>query len=115
MKAALLREVGAPLRLEDVDLDEPRAGEVLVRIEAAGVCHSDPHYMTGDLKAKLPRVVGHEGAGIVEAVGPRGRGRFRSASGWRWCGDPAAANGKRASPATRCFAGSVGYSRRPTG
>ena len=71
MKAAVLREIGAPLRVEDVELDEPRAGEVRVRIEAAGVCHSDLHYMTGDLLAKLPLVIGHEGAGIVEAVGPR--------------------------------------------
>lgn len=70
MRAAVLREIGAPLRLEEVELDEPRDGEVLVRIEAAGVCHSDLHYMTGDLLAKLPLVVGHEGAGIVEAIGP---------------------------------------------
>ena len=54
MRAAVLREIGAPLQLEDVELDEPKAGEVLVRIEAAGVCHSDLHYMMGDLKAKLP-------------------------------------------------------------
>ena len=72
MRAAVLRETGTPLQLEDVELDEPKAREVLVRIEAAGVCHSDLHYMTGDLQAKLPLVVGHEGAGIVEAVGPRG-------------------------------------------
>ena len=71
MKAAVLREIGAPLTVEDVELDEPGPGEVAVRIEAAGVCHSDLHYMTGDLRAKLPLVVGHEGAGIVEAVGPR--------------------------------------------
>jgi Zn-dependent alcohol dehydrogenase len=71
MKAAVLREIGQPLQLEDVELDEPGPEEVRVRIEAAGVCHSDLHYMTGDLKAKLPLVVGHEGAGIVEAVGPR--------------------------------------------
>jgi Zn-dependent alcohol dehydrogenase len=70
MKAAVLREVGVPLGLEDVELDPPSAGEVLVRIEAAGVCHSDLHYMTGDLAAKLPIVPGHEGAGVVEAVGP---------------------------------------------
>ena len=69
----MLREIGAPLQLEDVELDEPGPEEVRVRIEAAGVCHSDLHYMTGDLKAKLPLVVGHEGAGIVEAVGPAGR------------------------------------------
>ena len=73
MKAAVLREIGAPaLRGRGrQELDEPRAGEVRVRIEAAGVCHSDLHYMTGDLLAKLPLVIGHEGAGIVEAVGPR--------------------------------------------
>ena len=73
MRAAVLREIGAPLRIEDVELDEPKTGEVLVRIEAAGVCHSDLHYMIGDLPAKLPIVVGHEGAGIVEAVGPGSR------------------------------------------
>jgi Zn-dependent alcohol dehydrogenase len=71
MRAAVLRKIGAPLQLEDVELDEPRAGEVLIHIEAAGVCHSDLHYMTGDLHAKLPLVVGHEGAGIILALGPR--------------------------------------------
>ena len=70
MRAAVLRTVGEPLAIEDVALDAPGPGEVLVRIEAAGVCHSDLHYMTGDLPAKLPLVVGHEGAGIVEALGP---------------------------------------------
>jgi Zn-dependent alcohol dehydrogenase len=69
MRAAVLREVGSPLAIEDVELDEPGPGEVRVRIEAAGVCHSDLHYMTGDLAARLPIVVGHEGAGIVEALG----------------------------------------------
>ena len=92
MKAAVLREIGAPLTLEDVELDEPRAGEVRVRIEAAGVCHSDLHYMTGDLPAKRPLVVGHEGAGIVEAVGPQTSGRVsvgdRVALLWRpRCGE----------------------------
>ena len=92
MKAAVLREIGAPLTLEDVELDEPRAGEVRVRIEAAGVCHSDLHYMTGDLPALRPLVVGHEGAGIVEAVGRRTSGRVsvgdRVALLWRpRCGE----------------------------
>jgi Zn-dependent alcohol dehydrogenase len=92
MRAAVLRETGSPLSLEEVQLDEPRAGEVLVRIEAAGVCHSDLHYMTGDLAAKLPLVVGHEGAGIVEAVGPGTDGRVsvgdRVAMLWRpRCGE----------------------------
>jgi Zn-dependent alcohol dehydrogenase len=69
VKAAVLREPGQPMSIEDVDLDEPRAGEVLVRVQAAGVCHSDLHYMTGDLPTRLPIVLGHEGAGVVEAVG----------------------------------------------
>jgi S-(hydroxymethyl)glutathione dehydrogenase/alcohol dehydrogenase len=69
MKAAVLHEVGAPLRLEDVTLEGPRPGEVRVRVQAAGVCHSDLHYMTGDLRCPLPVVLGHEGAGVVAEVG----------------------------------------------
>ncbi|MGI8456779.1 MAG: zinc-binding dehydrogenase [Propionibacteriaceae bacterium] len=92
MRAAVLRETGTPLHLEDVELDPPRTGEVLVRVEAAGVCHSDLHYLTGDLTAKLPIVVGHEGAGIVESVGPGVGGRVvvgdRVALLWRpRCGE----------------------------
>src|SRR5437879_4060870 len=69
MKAAILYEVKQPLRVEDVDLDGPHDGEVLVRIGAAGVCHSDYHFMNGDLTVGLPCVLGHEGAGVVEEVG----------------------------------------------
>jgi Zn-dependent alcohol dehydrogenase len=69
MRAAVLHEIGAPLAIEELTLEPPRAGEVEVRIEAAGVCHSDHHYMTGDLRIPLPVVVGHEGCGVVEAVG----------------------------------------------
>jgi Zn-dependent alcohol dehydrogenase len=69
MRAAVLHEIGAPLTMEELDLEAPRAGEVEVRIEAAGVCHSDHHYMTGDLRIPLPVVPGHEGCGVVEAVG----------------------------------------------
>lgn len=92
MRAAVLRETGAPLVIEDVELDEPGPGEVRVRIEAAGVCHSDLHYMTGDLTARLPIVVGHEGAGTVEALGPGAGGRVavgdRVALLWRpRCGE----------------------------
>ena len=68
--AALLVEPGRPLEIDEVTLDEPHVGEVLVRVEAAGVCHSDYHYMRGDLRCPLPAVLGHEGAGVVEAVGP---------------------------------------------
>ena len=99
MLAAVLRETGAPLSLEQVELDEPGPGEVRVRIEAAGVCHSDLHYVNGDLPAKLPLVVGHEGAGVVEALGPRTTGRVavgdRVALQWRpRCGEcPACVSG----------------------
>ena len=69
MRAAVLHQTGEPLRIEDLELDDPRPGEVRVRVAAAGVCHSDYHYMTGDLPCRLPIVVGHEGSGTVEAVG----------------------------------------------
>jgi NDMA-dependent alcohol dehydrogenase len=69
-KSAILWNVGEKWNVESVDLVEPRAGEVLVKIKASGLCHSDDHYATGDQPAALPLVGGHEGAGIVEAVGP---------------------------------------------
>lgn len=74
MKAAVLHAPGEPLRLEDVRLAGPGPGEVLVRVQAAGICHSDLHYMTGDLSCRLPVILGHEGTGIVEDVGPEVRG-----------------------------------------
>ena len=70
MKAAILREINRPLLVTDVDIDPPRQGEVMVRMVAGGVCHSDLHAIHGDLAAPLPVVPGHEGAGIVEKVGP---------------------------------------------
>ena len=69
MRAAVLHEAGTPLRIEDLTLDDPRYGEVRVRLEAVGVCHSDYHYMVGDLPCPTPIVLGHEGAGIVVSVG----------------------------------------------
>ena len=70
IKAAVLWKAGEPWSVEEVDLDPPKAGEVLVRLEYAGLCHSDDHLVTGDMPALLPIVGGHEGAGVVEAVGP---------------------------------------------
>jgi Zn-dependent alcohol dehydrogenase len=58
------------LSIETIELDPPRAGEVLVRTVAAGVCHSDLHTLRGQLRAQPPLVLGHEGAGVVEQVGP---------------------------------------------
>lgn len=69
MKAMVMHEVGHPMAYEDIDLAPAGPGEVTLRIEAAGVCHSDLHYLTGDLVANTPLVIGHEGAGIVETVG----------------------------------------------
>jgi S-(hydroxymethyl)glutathione dehydrogenase/alcohol dehydrogenase len=70
IKAAVLPEVGAPLLVEEVLLDPPEATEVLVRIAAAGICHSDLHLAQGHLGyERVPIVLGHEGAGVVEAVG----------------------------------------------
>jgi S-(hydroxymethyl)glutathione dehydrogenase/alcohol dehydrogenase len=69
MKAAVLREVGKPLQVEDVQLDKPGPHEVLIRTAAAGVCHSDLHFINGSYPTQLPIVLGHESAGVVEAVG----------------------------------------------
>jgi Zn-dependent alcohol dehydrogenase len=76
MRAAVLSEPGHPLEVQDVLLDPPGRAEILVRVEAAGVCHTDQHYMSGDLSCPLPVVVGHEGAGTVVTVGAD-VGRFR--------------------------------------
>ncbi len=70
VRAAVLPEIGAPLQVEDVVLDPPAPKEVLVRVAAAGVCHSDLHLAQGHLGyERVPIVLGHEGAGVVEAVG----------------------------------------------
>src|SRR4051812_31446234 len=69
IRAALLTAPNEPFRLETVELADPRADEVLVKIAAVGVCHSDWHLVTGATKHPMPAVAGHEGAGVVEAVG----------------------------------------------
>ncbi len=71
MKAARLVEIGKPLQLHDIDRPVPDAGEVLVRVRAAGICHSDVHYRAGTSGVgSLPQTLGHEVAGVVEEVGP---------------------------------------------
>ncbi len=69
IQAAVLSRANTPLHLENLTLDDPESGEVLVRIVASGVCHSDYHLISGATKHPLPAVLGHEGAGIVEVVG----------------------------------------------
>jgi NDMA-dependent alcohol dehydrogenase len=68
-KAAVLFEVGKRLEIHEVEVERPQAGEVLIRMAAGGVCHSDLHVMTGHLAATLPAILGHEGAGVVADVG----------------------------------------------
>lgn len=69
INAAVAREINV-LKVEEVELEQPHEHEVLVRIHAAGVCHSDLHTYKGELRSTPPVVLGHEGAGVVEAVGP---------------------------------------------
>jgi len=69
MKAAVLREVGKPLQIEDVQISKPGPHEVLIRTAAAGVCHSDLHFIEGKYPHPMPAVLGHESSGVVEAVG----------------------------------------------
>lgn len=78
IKAAVLHEMGAarpyaksqPVRVEELELDPPQEGEVLVKVTAAGLCHSDLSILEGVRPRPLPMALGHEGAGIVEEVGP---------------------------------------------
>jgi S-(hydroxymethyl)glutathione dehydrogenase/alcohol dehydrogenase len=69
-QAAVLWEPGRPVEILEVDVAPPKEGEVLVKIAACGVCHSDLHVVDGHLPEPLPLVLGHEAAGVVEAVGP---------------------------------------------
>jgi S-(hydroxymethyl)glutathione dehydrogenase / alcohol dehydrogenase len=71
MRAAVLEEFGEPLQVQELELADPREGEVLVRLEACGVCHTDLYTASGaDPSGYAPAVLGHEGAGVVEKVGP---------------------------------------------
>jgi len=88
-KAAVLNAYNTPFHIEDVDIEEPRTGEVRVRIVASGICHTDGLAQHADLPFPTPGVLGHEGAGIVEKIG---EGVTTVAVGdavvigWPWCG-----------------------------
>ncbi|HET7129899.1 MAG TPA: alcohol dehydrogenase catalytic domain-containing protein, partial [Gaiellaceae bacterium] len=70
IRAAVLEEFGKPLAVREVELNDPRAGEVLVRLRACGVCHTDLYTASGaDPSGYAPTVLGHEGAGVVEKIG----------------------------------------------
>ena len=70
VKAAVLYELGGRLEVEDIELADPKENEVLVKVSAAGVCHSDISVVDGVIPFPLPAVLGHEGSGVVESVGP---------------------------------------------
>lgn len=91
MKAAVLYEYGKPLVIEEITLDPPKRGEVLIRMVASGICHSDVNVVKGDeIAPQLPIILGHEAAGIVEEVGEgvtQVKPGDRVAAGlWRACG-----------------------------
>src|ERR1700735_4455763 len=69
-RAAVLWDRNKDWSVEEIELDPPKEGEVLVAIGGSGLCHSDEHVLTGDLPTEVPLVGGHEGAGIIEEVGP---------------------------------------------
>ena len=75
IRAAVIKNAPGKFEIETLELDEPRQDEILVRMVAAGLCHSDDHVATGDIPATiLPLCGGHEGAGVVEQVGPHTKG-----------------------------------------
>ena len=69
MRAAVVERAGAPFQFQDLELDEPRADEVLVRIVASGICQTDAHVWHQRIPTPLPLILGHEGSGIVEKIG----------------------------------------------
>jgi S-(hydroxymethyl)glutathione dehydrogenase / alcohol dehydrogenase len=89
IRAALLRETGARLEVCELELAPPGPGEVLVRLHASGVCHSDLNAIDGTAETRCPAVLGHEGAGVVEEVGPGtslAAGTHVALSWMPWCG-----------------------------
>jgi S-(hydroxymethyl)glutathione dehydrogenase/alcohol dehydrogenase len=88
-RAAVLPATGARLEIAELDLAPPGSGEVLVRLHASGVCHSDLNAIDGTAETRCPAVLGHEGAGVVEAVGPDVSltpGTHVALSWMPWCG-----------------------------
>ena len=116
-RAAVLRDVGKDFEIVELDLDEPKTGEVLVRFVASGLCHSDDHLRTGDIPVRYPIVGGHEGAGIVEQVGPGVTRLSPSATTWspRGCRSAGTAGSARAArPTCATWAGSWWTTPCPT-
>ena len=103
MQAAVLEKYNEPLQIEELSVERPRAGEVAVRILAAGVCHSDLYVLEGATPVPPPLVPGHEAVGVVEEVGQPSRASRRVTT-WCLASSGLAAGVKTASPAGRIFA-----------
>jgi S-(hydroxymethyl)glutathione dehydrogenase/alcohol dehydrogenase len=69
-KAAVCRAINQPVSVEDIEVDAPRHGEVMIKLAACGICHSDASALNGTIELPLPAIVGHEGAGTIVAAGP---------------------------------------------
>ncbi len=108
MKAVVFHELGKPLAIEEVELAPPKAREVMVKVVASGLCHSDIHRLHGHLPSATPMVMGHEGAGIVEEVGDAVTdvvpGDHVVVSFGPYCGDCRACSGGRFSNCERKMA-----------
>src|ERR1700749_1207871 len=87
--AAVFEKLFTPLSVTEVEIDAPRPGEALVEVVASGVCHTDALARDGDMPFPAPGVLGHEGAGVVAAVGDcvtSGSAGDQVVNRWRWCG-----------------------------
>ena len=85
MKAAVFHGPHQPLTMEQIEIDEPMAYEVVVKTMATGVCHSDLHFVDGFYPMTPPTILGHEGAGIIESCPPLHKRRgFRISRRWRY-------------------------------
>ena len=103
-RAVIARSVGAPVTVETIVVPDPGPGEAVVRVQACGVCHTDLHYREGAINDEFPFLLGHEAAGIVEAVGPDVTERRRPATSSSSTGGRCAARAGPAAGASRSTA-----------
>jgi Zn-dependent alcohol dehydrogenase len=116
VRAAVLEHSGTPLRVEELELKPPGPGEVLVRLEASGVCHSDLHQADGDWDDPGPMVLGHEGAGRVEVAGPDvARPRVGDLVALNWFYPCGTCRGCRAGRPWQCTGNTAFQDRLPDG
>ena len=101
VKAVVARAKGQPVELVTINVPDPGPGEALVKVQACGVCHTDLHYREGGINDDFPFLLGHEAAGVVEAVGRRRHQRRARATSWSSTGARCAATAAPATAASR--------------